>query len=59
MDFLIKFFAGAFALVALYLIVQNASGVNQILTSFSKGSSNIFATLQGQRTGTLNNVGGI
>ncbi len=58
MDFLLKFFGGAFALVALYLLVTNAGQVNTILKSFSAGSSNIFATLQG-RGGTLNSVGGI
>ncbi len=57
MDFLLKFFGGAFALIALYLIVQNASQVNTILKSFSSSSSNVFATLQGR--GTLSSVGGI
>lgn len=58
MDFFLKFFAGAFALVALYLVVTNATQVNTILTSFSRSSGNIFSVLQG-RSGTLNSVGGI
>lgn len=53
MDFLIKFFGGAFALIALYLIVRNANGVNQVLTSFAQGSSTVFSTLQGNRTTTF------
>lgn len=46
-----KFFGGAFALVLVYLLVRNASGVNQILTSFARGSSQVFATLQGSGSG--------
>lgn len=49
MDFLVKFFAGAFALIALYLIVTNGNQVNTILKSFSASSSNVFTTLQGNR----------
>jgi len=54
MDFLLKFFGGAFALVALYLIVTNADKVNTILRSFSASSGNVFSVLQGNR-GTLSN----
>lgn len=54
MDFLLKFFGGAFALIALYLIVTNADKVNRILTGFSASSGNIFTVLQGNR-GTLTN----
>lgn len=46
MDFLLKFFAGAFGLIALYLIVSNGRQVNDILTSFASSSSTIFRTLQ-------------
>lgn len=46
MDFLWKFFGGAFALIALYLIVANGREVNQILGSFATSSSQIFRTLQ-------------
>ena len=42
-----KFFAGAFGLILVYLLVRNASGVNQILTGFARGSSQVFQTLQG------------
>lgn len=55
MDFLFKFFAGAFGLIALYLIVSNADKVNTILSSFSRSSGNIFTVLQGRGNGTLTN----
>ncbi len=48
MDLLVKFFGGAFALIALYLIVRNSQGVNKVLEGFATGSSNVFATLQGR-----------
>ena len=52
MDFLLKFFGGAFALIALYLIVNNYRGVNEILGSFGKSSSLVFSTLQGNKVNT-------
>lgn len=55
MDFLLKFFAGAFGLVALFLIVNNADKVNTILRSFSASSGNIFSVLQGQGSRGLTN----
>jgi hypothetical protein len=46
-----KFFGGAFALILVYLLVKNAAGVNAILTGFARGSSQVFATLQGSGGG--------
>ena len=46
MSFLDKFFASAFALVALFLILTNGRELNQILTGFAQSSSQIFKTLQ-------------
>jgi len=53
MDFLLKFFGGAFALIALYLIVRNSSGVNEVLKSFAQGSSTVFSTLQGNKVSAV------
>ena len=52
MDFLWKFFGGAFALIALYLIVVNGNQVNTILKSFAASSSQVFGTLQGRGSAT-------
>jgi len=42
-----KFIAGAFFLIALYLIF-NAPNVSNIIGQFGKTSSDVFATLQGR-----------
>lgn len=43
-----KFFAGAFGLVALYLLVSNASGANQVLKGLGSFNAQTFGTLQGR-----------
>lgn len=59
MDFLIKFFGGAFALIALYLILRNYKGANEILSGFGKFNALTFSTLQGNTPNTpyINNLG--
>lgn len=49
MSFLEKFFAGAFGLILVYLLVRNYDGVNKILRGFAAGSSQVFSTLQGNQ----------
>lgn len=44
-----NFIAGAFLLIFVYLVVTNAGGVNQVLSSSSRAASDIFGTLQGRR----------
>lgn len=51
MSLLEKFFAGAFALIAIYLFVFNADKTSQVIKAFASGSSNVFATLQGRGGG--------
>lgn len=51
MSTLEKFFAGAFALIAIYLFVINGEKTSQVIKAFAAGSSNIFATLQGRGAG--------
>lgn len=48
MAFAEKFFASAFALIALYLIVFNANGANQVLSGLGEFNSQTFRTLQGR-----------
>ena len=48
-----KFFAGAFALIAIYLFIYNGDKTSQVIKAFASGSSNIFATLQGRGNGGL------
>lgn len=54
MDFLEKFFAGAFGLILVYLLVKNWQGVNGILTGFAKFNQVTFSTLQGNSAGNVN-----
>jgi hypothetical protein len=42
------FIAGAFGLIMLYLILDRASGADQVLTGFGSASSTVFRTLQGR-----------
>jgi hypothetical protein len=42
-----KFFAGAFALIAIYLVVVNSQGTSSVVSSLGSSLSNIFSTLQG------------
>lgn len=51
MSFLEKFFAGAFGLILVYLLVTNASGVNSILGGFASFNAKTFGTLQGRGGG--------
>lgn len=48
MQFLEKFFAGAFGLILVYLLVANWQGVNGILDGFGKFNVRTFTTLQGR-----------
>lgn len=43
-----KFFAGAFGLIALYLVVTNASGSNAVLKGLGSFNAQTFGTLQGR-----------
>lgn len=43
-----SFIAGAFTLIALYLIVAHAGGFAQAVTSGTTGASGVFKTLQGR-----------
>ena len=47
MSALEKFFAGAFALIAVYLIF-NAPNVSDVIGKFGSSSSDVFKTLQGR-----------
>lgn len=47
MDTLNKFLLGAFALIALYLVV-NSQESSSLIQSFAQGSSQVFSTLQGR-----------
>jgi hypothetical protein len=42
------FYAGAFGLIALYLVLAHASGLAKAISSGASGSSTIFKTLQGR-----------
>lgn len=48
MSTLEKFFAGAFALIAIYLFVFNANKSSEVISSFATGSAKVFQTLQGR-----------
>jgi hypothetical protein len=43
-----NFFAGAFALIALFLIVAHAGGFAQAIGAGATGTSKVFSTLQGR-----------
>lgn len=43
-----KFFAGAFGLIALYLVVTNSQGTNTVLRGLGSFNSQTFGTLQGR-----------
>jgi len=47
-SFLEKFFAGAFGLILVYLLVTNWQGVNQILSGFASFNAKTFSVLQGR-----------
>ncbi|HWE11182.1 MAG TPA: hypothetical protein VG325_17670 [Solirubrobacteraceae bacterium] len=42
------FVGGAFALIALFLVLAHAGGFAQAISSSSSGASNVFKTLQGR-----------
>lgn len=42
------FYAGAFALIGLYLVLAHAGGFAQDVSAGAGGSANIFKTLQGR-----------
>jgi hypothetical protein len=49
MEFAGKFFAGAFGLIALYLLVHDGGvGANSILTGLGQFNAKTFGTLQGR-----------
>jgi hypothetical protein len=49
MDFATKFFAGAFGLIALFLLLKDGgSGANQILSGLASFNQKTFSTLQGR-----------
>lgn len=43
-----QFIGGAFALIALFLALAHAGGLSQVIGAGSKGSSQVFKTLQGR-----------
>lgn len=43
-----SFISGAFALIALFLVLAHAGGFSQALGSGTSGASNVFKTLQGR-----------
>lgn len=43
-----KFIAGAFALIALFLVLSHFTGFAQDVGALSGGSSKVFTTLQGR-----------
>lgn len=43
-----SFFAGAFLLIGLFLVLAHAGGFAQALTAGAAGSSTVFRTLQGR-----------
>jgi hypothetical protein len=45
-----QFFAGAFALIALFLLLANSGGFAKDISAATTGSSTVFATLQGRAT---------
>lgn len=55
MGFLEKFFAGAFGLILVYLLVnpQNRDGVNQIFRGFADFNVKTFSVLQGRGGGVI------
>jgi hypothetical protein len=55
MSFLEKFFAGAFGLILVYLLVKNWQGVNGILSGFANFNAKTFSVLQGNNTGLNTN----
>ena len=55
-----KFFAGAFGLILVYLVVINSSGTSTVVNSLGSQLSNVFSTLQGRGGGGgLGNLGGM
>lgn len=55
-----KFFAGAFGLILVYLLVKNYKGVNAVLSGLGNFNAQTFSVLQGNSAGTGNlnlNVG--
>lgn len=54
-----KFFAGAFGLVLVYLVVINSSGTSTVVNSLGSQLSNVFSTLQGRGGSGLGNVGSL
>jgi hypothetical protein len=48
-----KFFAGAFGLIALYLVVTNASGANTVLKGLGNFNATTFGTLQGRNVSSF------
>jgi len=54
-----KFFAGAFALIAIYLVVVNSSGTSTVVGQLGNSLSNVFSTLQGRGGGLGNFSGGM
>ncbi len=43
-----RFVAGAFGLIALFLVLAHAGGFAQALSAGTSGASNVFKTLQGR-----------
>lgn len=43
-----NFFAGAFGLIALFLVLAHAGGFSQAIGAGTSGASNVFKTLQGR-----------
>jgi hypothetical protein len=43
-----SFVGGAFALIALFLVLAHAGGFAQVIGAGAGGSSNVFKTLQGR-----------
>lgn len=50
MSFVEKFFAGAFGLVLVYLLVTNWNGVNGVLNGLADFNVKTFGVLQGRQT---------
>jgi hypothetical protein len=46
-----SFTGGAFALIALYLVLAHAGGFSTMFGSVTTGASNVFGTLQGRGAG--------
>lgn len=43
-----QFIAGAFGLIALFLLLAHSGGLSQAISSGAAGSSQVFKTLQGR-----------